>query len=329
MTTRHEIAMLVDGDNLRGHSWSTLLDGARAFGRLAVARLYMDFQTLSDGGHAARAAGFEPVHVLGKRSTTGFKSMVDVSLATDAMAILYDNPSITALVIGTGDADFIPVLRHWKRRGKHTVVMSNAHQLSTELRHAADEIVTFGQKRRERASGRPATTAPRATRAALRDAIITLAGKTRITDRETNQPLIRLDWLLGELHENLPGSADVAADANALREFVRREVPTLEPIDAKANSFLVGTVASTDSNGDADEIFGIFAELCREVLPSDGTWTPASVVYNEGKRLLEEGTEYELPANRTAGWFRQLLEKTPGVELRLTEGGHMELKRAR
>ena len=149
-----QVALIVDGDNLTGQSWKTLIDRAKELGHLAVARLYMDFQTLNDGGLAPRSAGFEPVHVLGKRSVDGYKSMVDVALATDGMSVLYENPHINTFIIGTGDADFIPLIRHWKRRGKTVVVMSNDAKLSNELRRVADQLITFqgGKRSRKRKS---------------------------------------------------------------------------------------------------------------------------------------------------------------------------------
>ncbi|MEM1349910.1 MAG: NYN domain-containing protein, partial [Myxococcota bacterium] len=197
----YQVALLIDGDNLTGQSWAVLTEHARNFGYLAVARLYMDFQTLNDGGLAARSSGFELVHVLGKRSVNGYKSMVDVSLASDAMSILYENPNITTLVIGTGDADFIPLLRHWKRRGRRVVVMANDAKLSGELRQVADEVVTFhGGKNSKKRRGKASR--PSFTRAQLRDMIIEVVGNTRLTDRETDQPLVRVDWLMEELIKN-------------------------------------------------------------------------------------------------------------------------------
>ena len=61
-------------------------------------------------------------------------------------------------------------------------------------------------------------------------------------------------------------------------------------------------------------------------LPPDGSWMPAPHTLNEGKRLLEDGAGLELPASRPTGWFRRLMEETPGVEVRHTHQGHMELR---
>ncbi|MEC9441185.1 MAG: NYN domain-containing protein [Myxococcota bacterium] len=326
-----QVAFLVDGDNLTGQNWTTLIDSAQRFGYLAVARLYMDFQALSDGGLAARSAGFEPVHVLGKRSTNGYKSMVDVALATDAMAVLYENPNITTFIIGTGDADFIPLIRHWKRRGKSVVVMSNDAKLSNELRRVADDLVTFkgGRKSKKSASTRSRSLSNQD----LREAILDASGATRLTDRETNLPLVRVDWLLEQLYKAHPSVEEQLPDENAIIELIAK-IPELEPIDGKGRTYLLGVLeqdssdSDESSNSDEDEkIFDIFAELCREVLPADGSWLPASSVLNEGKRLLEDGANLELPGSRPTGWFRNLLESTPGIELHTNEGGHMKVRR--
>lgn len=329
--TSKQVAFLVDGDNLTGQNWTTLIDSARGFGYLAVARLYMDFQALSDGGLAARSAGFEPVHVLGKRSTNGYKSMVDVALATDAMAVLYENPNITTFIIGTGDADFIPLIRHWKRRGKSVVVMSNDAKLSNELRRVADDLVTFKGGRK---SKRPKPTRSRSLSGQdIKEAILDASGATRLTDRETNLPLVRVDWLLEQLYKAHPVIEDQLPDESSIIDVIA-DIPELEPIDGKGRTYLLGLVdqnkkSTKDSAGNTedDKIFDIFAELCREVLPADGSWLPASSMLNEGKRLLEDGANLELPASRPTGWFRNLLESTEGIELHTNEGGHMKVRR--
>lgn len=332
-------ALLIDGDNLTGQNWATLIERSRHFGHLAVARLYMDFQTLSDGGMAARSAGLEPVHVLGKRSTTGYKSMVDVALATDAMSILYENPNITTIIIGTGDADFIPLIRHWKRRGKRVVVMSNEQKLSGELRKVADELVTFHGGKKTAVVTRHAR---RLSPQELKQLVLEIAGNTRLTDRETNQPLIRVDWILEEL-QNDPNTIDVFPDEDALATFIG-DIPELVPIDAKGRTYLIGAVSEgapapvvqpaptapapgTPPRPSDDEIFEMFAEMCREVLPSDGAWMAAPHVLNEGKRLLEDGANLRLPRSRPTGWFRSLMDRTGGVEVRNNDRGHMEMRR--
>ncbi len=346
-----QCALLVDGDNLRGQSWSVILEKARTFGRLNVARVYMDFQSVQDGGLAARAVGFELVHVLGKRSSNGFKSMVDVALATDAMAILYENPHIECLILGSGDADFMPVFRHWRRQGKQTVALSVAGKIAAELAQFTDEIALLGGAGSAPAAASDAAPTPsrrapsRRTKAAaapvppplppaapipapeLRAAILELSGMTRLTDRETNSPIVRSEWILEELPGRFPDAA--LPDLDTLRSFIVANVPELEPVHAGSTSYLVGQAKKADEGQKADdaEVFGIFGELCREALPGNGAWIPMSALLNEGKRLLEEGAQRALPTNRPTGWFRSLLEKTDGIELRPSSGGHFEVRR--
>lgn len=335
-----QCALLVDGDNLRGQSWNLILERARTFGRLNVARVYMDFQSVQDGGLSARTVGFELVHVLGKRSSNGYKSMVDVALATDAMAILYENPSIDCLILGSGDADFMPVFRHWRRHGKGTIVMSLAGKIAGELSQVTDEVVLLGRsvepaptaatgRRGGRAAPKAAAT-PTLSTAELRDVILGLAGETRLTDRDTNLPLVRSEWVREELLARTPDILAQLPDDDALRNFIVNEVPELEPVRAGSYSFLLGqtrTKPNAAQKADDAHVLDIFAELCREALPGNGAWIPISALLNEGKRLLEEGAGRSLPANRPTGWFRSLLEKTPGIELQQTEGGHFEVRR--
>ena len=332
-----QCALLVDGDNLRGQPWATLLERARQFGRLNVARLYTDFQTLQDGGLSARAVGFELVHVLAKRSEKGTKSMVDTALATDAVAILYDNPGIDTLILGSGDADFMPIFRHWRRYGKRTVVMSLAGKISTELAQVADDIVTLGSAggHAPLPTGRgrktaPPPTAPTLSRNDLRAAILDLSSSTRLSDRETNLPLVRSEWLREALVEKFPEQAASLPELDALRAFVREEIPELEPVDSRSHSFLVGQYKPPQteaSHHDDAHVFEVFGDMCRECLPPGGIWMPIAGLLNEGKRLLEEGAGLSLPANRPTGWFRALLDRTPGIEVRQGANGHVEARR--
>ena len=117
------------------------------------------------------------------------------------------------------------------------------------------------------------------------------------------------------------------------------EIPELEPIDGRGRTYLVGTVEQprkkqrrrVDDGDDQDmsdeEVLDLFGELCREVLPTDGSWLSAMSVLNEGKRLLEDGAGLELPASRPTGWYRNLLERTAGIELHTTDRGHMKVRR--
>ena len=325
-----QVAFLVDGDNLTGHNWANLLERANDFGHLAMARLYMDFQSLNDGGLSARVAGFEPIHVLGKRSVNGYKSMVDVALATDAMSVLYENPNITMLILGTGDADFIPLIRHWRRRGKAVIVMSNDAKLSGELRRVADEVVIFQSGK---AAAKKAESAAKLSEAKLRELILSVSGATRLNDRETNLPIVRVDWILEQIVKAHPEWEDALPDEESLADRLV-ELPEFEPIDGKGRTFLFGNTSKPSAaeapsgKPSSSEVLEVFAELCREVLPADSSWIPASVVLNEGKRLLEDGAGLELPASRPTGWFRALMERTDGVDVKMTERGHMQLRRS-
>jgi hypothetical protein len=251
-----------------------------------------------------------------------------VALATDAMAILYENANITTLIVGSGDADFIPLVHQWKRRGKHTIAMSNASQLSDELRQVVDDVVVFGEHETKR-SRKP----PPMTDEEVRTVILEVAQGTRLTDRETNQAMVRIDWLYEHLLERYPEIEQIFEDEKSLMNKLKNELDEFLPIDGKARTFLVGefeelprySMAPDDMSD--QEMLELFGELCREALPNDDSWLPAPSVLNEGKRLMEDGVGLELPRSRPTGWFRQLMEETAGVEVRTTEEGHMEIRR--
>ena len=138
-----------------------------------------------------------------------------------------------------------------------------------------------------------------------------------------------MDWLYEQLQKQHPGVLEeMLPDEKSLSQLMNK-IPELEPMDGKQRTFLLGDVSTKQNTSEqsAERVLEVFAELCREVLPSDRSFIPASVVFNEGKRLLEDGAALELPVTRQTGWFRALMERTDGVDVHMTDRGHMQLRR--
>lgn len=132
------VGLYVDGPNVfRGEfevDLDDLRDRASEYGRLAVARTYLDEHATPDLIKAAEARGFDVVTTSGD---------VDVRLAVDA-AIAATEEAIDVLVIVSRDSDFKPVLEAAARQGVRTIAVApGEYGRSDALRNAAQTAVTI------------------------------------------------------------------------------------------------------------------------------------------------------------------------------------------
>lgn len=135
------IAIFIDGPNLIRKEFNINLADIskrlKKFGRIMVAKVFLNQFAPEKLIEAVTNQGFEPVVVLAER---GEDSDVDVAMAVDAMEAVYD-PNVHIIVLGTRDADFIPVIRKAKERGKETIVIATNSAFSAGLKNVADRII--------------------------------------------------------------------------------------------------------------------------------------------------------------------------------------------
>jgi uncharacterized protein (TIGR00288 family) len=134
------VALLVDGPNVLREEFDVDLDdvrdAARAVGRPAVSRLYLDEHATPGLIQAAEARGFEVVVTSGD---------VDVKLAVDATRIVCEG-SADVLAVASRDTDFKPVVEAANAAGLRTLAIApGRHGRSDALRNAAAESVTLGE----------------------------------------------------------------------------------------------------------------------------------------------------------------------------------------
>ena len=73
---------------------------------------------------------------------TKMKNSTDMRLSVEIMTDLLTNSSIDTFIIGSGDSDYIPVMKEVKERGKEVVILThNANALSGALTDMADQII--------------------------------------------------------------------------------------------------------------------------------------------------------------------------------------------
>ncbi|MFB6228551.1 MAG: NYN domain-containing protein [Halobacteriales archaeon] len=130
------VGLFVDGPNVFRSEFHADLDDLReaaaSFGRLGVARVYLDADAPADLLRAVEAHGFEAVVTSGD---------VDVRLAVDATEAVAGR-GVETIAIASRDLDFKPVLETAKRRGVRTVAIApGEHGRSEGLTAAAGEAV--------------------------------------------------------------------------------------------------------------------------------------------------------------------------------------------
>jgi uncharacterized LabA/DUF88 family protein len=153
---------LLDADNLNSGQW---LDEAfrvleETEGQMPVRRAYGSADSLKALAETLRAWAVRPfVNLPLTKNTT------DVALAVDAMELACQTPQPRTLIIGSGDADFVPLVVRLRERGIRMVCVSERSKMGREAVSAYDRVILVGQ---EPALQEAATPAPKAKAPAKR-----------------------------------------------------------------------------------------------------------------------------------------------------------------
>lgn len=137
------IAFFIDADNLCAPSWveealRKLEDGE---GRIAVRRAYGSAEKLKGLADVLRTRHIRPfVNLALSKNTT------DVALAVDAMDLSYQTPRPTVIAVGSGDADFVPLVLRLRERGFRMVCVSEHGKMAPEAVYAYDHVILVGQE---------------------------------------------------------------------------------------------------------------------------------------------------------------------------------------
>ena len=132
---------LIDADNLSMPEW---IDEAfqkieSSMGEVSVRRAY---------GRAEILKGLEDV--LRKYAIRPFlnlyltKNTTDIALAVDAMELACQARTPKTVFIGSGDADFLPLVVRLRERGIHTVCITVRSKMSTEAISAYNQVIYVG-----------------------------------------------------------------------------------------------------------------------------------------------------------------------------------------
>lgn len=134
---------LIDADNLSAGAW---LDEAfrvleESEGPLPVRRAYGSAENLRGLSEALRFWAVRPFVNL---SLT--KNTTDIALAVDAMEFACQTPAPKMVVIGSGDADFVPLVVRLRERGIRMVCVSERGKMGREAVSAYDRVILVGQE---------------------------------------------------------------------------------------------------------------------------------------------------------------------------------------
>ena len=142
------VVLLIDADNLSAPEMvaQALRHLTQLAGPVAIRRAYGSAENLKGLAGVLREFAFHLcVNLPLAKNTT------DMALAVDAMD-LCARYAPGVLAIGTGDADFAPLVLRLRERGVRTVCFSQANKMSPEVHGFYDEVVLLGARRSAAAS---------------------------------------------------------------------------------------------------------------------------------------------------------------------------------
>ena len=132
---------LIDADNLNSGAWVDeafrILEASE--GTVPVRRAYGSPENLKGLADALRAWAVRPFVNL---SLT--KNTTDIALAVDAMEFACQTPAPKMVVIGSGDADFVPLVVRLRERGIRMVCVSERGKMGREAVSAYDRVIFVG-----------------------------------------------------------------------------------------------------------------------------------------------------------------------------------------
>lgn len=134
---------LIDADNLSAGAWVDeafrLLEESE--GVMPVRRAYGSAENLKGLADVLRVWAVRPFVNL---SLT--KNTTDIALAVDAMEFACQTPAPKLVVIGSGDADFVPLVVRLRERGIRMVCVSERGKMGREAVSAYDRVILVGQE---------------------------------------------------------------------------------------------------------------------------------------------------------------------------------------
>ena len=136
------IVFLIDADNLSSPAWVneaiTAIEATE--GPIAVRRAYGSAENLKGLADSLRDWAIRPfLNVYLNKNTT------DMALAVDAMELACQTPAPRTMVVGSGDADFVPLVVRLRERGIKVLCASEYSKMAPEAFKAYDGVIYVGR----------------------------------------------------------------------------------------------------------------------------------------------------------------------------------------
>jgi len=149
MSESGEVALFIDFENVRYGLKNTyglepepqkLMEKARKYGPVALANAYADFTEHPEFyRRKLEVAGISPRDIPRRSPDVAHKSSSDMAMLLDIIDCLLDRPTVTTLILMTGDSDFIRAVARARYRFNKKVVVSGVPGcVSNDLIAAAD-----------------------------------------------------------------------------------------------------------------------------------------------------------------------------------------------
>lgn len=147
------IVFLIDADNLSSPAWvnEAIASIEATEGPIAVRRAYGSAENLKGLADSLRDWAIRPfLNVYLTKNTT------DMALAVDAMELACQTPAPQTMVIGSGDADFVPLVVRLRERGIKVLCGSEYRKMAPEAVKAYDGVIYVGRNAGSAAKAPPA-----------------------------------------------------------------------------------------------------------------------------------------------------------------------------
>ena len=133
-----QIAVLIDYENVGLNSIRGLFDQLSDLGRVIVKRAYADWSSAGKQRDHVLELGIEAVHHFHAAKVA--KNSSDISLAIDAVDLLYRSP-VDTFVIVSADSDFVTLVSKLRSAGKTVIGAGRRDVVSTTLVRACDRYI--------------------------------------------------------------------------------------------------------------------------------------------------------------------------------------------
>ncbi len=133
-----QIAVLIDYENVGLNSIQGLFDQLSDLGRVIVKRAYADWSAAGKQRDQVLELGIEAVHHFHAAKVA--KNSSDISLAIDAVDLLYRSP-VDTFVIVSADSDFVTLVSKLRSAGKTVIGAGRRDVVSTTLVRACDRYI--------------------------------------------------------------------------------------------------------------------------------------------------------------------------------------------